>query len=332
MFTGRAAWAYVHLPTPRADRPTAPTHTEGVPAPQPDLDVLDAIADLVARGGVGVLTGAGMSTESGIPDYRGPDGTRRGKPMEYGEFVSGPEARRRYWARAYIGWDRFAAAEPNAGHRVVAALQRAGLLGPIVTQNVDGLHQKAGAREVLELHGTLARVRCLSCGCSLDRDIVQTMLARANPGFADRARTREIRPDGDVALPEDAVQDFRLARCPDCGADTLKPDVVYFGESVPKERVERAYAIVDAARTLLVLGSSLQVMSGYRFVRHAHRRGTPVAIITRGRTRGDDQATHRLDAGLGEALVALAGRVGVGGDFGQIVDGEYATGLPLGLV
>ncbi len=279
-----------------------------------------------------MLSGAGMSTESGIPDYRGPDGQRRVKPMEYGEFVATSAARQRYWARAYVGWDRFAASRPNAGHRVVAALQRAGLIGPIVTQNVDGLHQGAGARDVLELHGTLSVVRCLTCADRTARDDVQARLAQANPGFADRIRTQEIRPDGDVALGEDAVRSFRLAHCLRCGADTLKPDVVYFGESVPKERVERAYAAVEAASTLLVLGSSLQVMSGYRFVRHAHKRGTPVAIITRGRTRGDAEATYHLDAGLGEALVALADRVGVLGEFGTVVDGEYATGLPLGLV
>jgi NAD-dependent SIR2 family protein deacetylase len=303
-----------------------------VPAPHPDLAVLDAIADLVADGGVCVLSGAGMSTESGIPDYRGPDGQRRVKPMEYGEFVATSAARQRYWARAYVGWDRFAASRPNAGHRVVAALQRAGLVGPIITQNVDGLHQEAGADDVLELHGTLSVVRCLTCADRTAREQVQARLAAANPGFAEHIRTREVRPDGDVAIADDAVRSFRLARCLRCGADTLKPDVVYFGESVPKDRVERAYAAVDAAATLLVLGSSLQVMSGYRFVRHAHKRGTPVAVITRGRTRGDAEATHHLDAGLGEALVALAERVGVTGDSGPVVDGEYATGLPLGLV
>lgn len=305
-------------------------------APHPDLAVLDAIAGLLTDGPACVLTGAGMSTESGIPDYRGPDGQRRVKPMEYGEFVAGPQARQRYWARAFAGWDRFESSRPNAGHRVVAALQAQGYLGPIITQNVDGLHQEAGAHDVLELHGTLSVVRCLTCEDRTSRESVQTMLAQLNPGFADRLRAHggagRVNPDGDVALDDDLVATFRLARCRRCGADTLKPDVVYFGESVPKGRAERAYAAVDAAPSLLVLGSSLQVMSGYRFVRHAHKHGTPVAIITRGRTRGDAEATYQVDAGLGESLVALAERLGVSGDFGDVVDGEYATGLPLGLV
>ncbi|MCB1254639.1 MAG: NAD-dependent protein deacetylase [Austwickia sp.] len=307
-----------------------------VPAPQPDRAALAAIADLLSRRAVAVLTGAGMSTESGIPDYRGPDGTRRVRPMEYAEFVGSAAARQRYWARAYVGWARFSAARPNAGHRVVAALQRTGHLGPIVTQNVDGLHQEAGATDVLELHGTLAVVRCLTCEDRSPRDVVQARLAAANPGFGstddDPRALGRIQPDGDVALADHAVRSFRLVRCRSCGADTLKPDVVYFGESVPKERVALAYAAVEAGSALLVLGSSLQVMSGYRFVRHAHKRGTRVAIITRGKTRGDAEATHRLDAGLGESLVALAAALGVTDDFGAVVDGEYATGLPLGLV
>lgn len=303
-----------------------------MPAPHPDARVFDAIVGRVATGGVCVLSGAGMSTESGIPDYRGPDGQRRVKPMEYGEFVGSVDARQRYWARAHVGWRRFISSEPNAGHRVVAALQHGGLVGQIVTQNVDGLHQAAGAHDVLELHGTLSIVRCLTCEDRTPRELVQTRLTELNPGFSERIHTHEIRPDGDVALIEDAVRSFRLAECLACGADTLKPDVVYFGESVPKTRVAQAYAAVDACSTLLVLGSSLQVMSGYRFVRHAHKHGIPVAIITRGRTRGDGEATHRLDAALGEALVALAARLGLPGDFGEIVDGEYATGLPLGLV
>lgn len=299
--------------------------------PHPDLEVLHEIADLVAGGRVCLLTGAGMSTESGIPDYRGPDGTRRVQPMTYQEFTAGPESRRRYWSRAHVGWQRFAASAPNAGHRVVAALQRHGFVSGIITQNVDGLHQRAGARDVLELHGTLSLVRCLTCEDRIPREELEQRLAELNPGFAERVRTGEIRPDGDVALAEEDVEAFVLATCRVCGADTLKPDVVYFGENVPKDRVARAYDAVDASDTLLVLGSSLAVMSGYRFVRHSHKAGRPIAIITRGRTRGDEQATHRIDAGLGESLVTLAGLLGVQEDFGEVVDGEYATGLPLGL-
>ena len=299
--------------------------------PHPDAATLEAIADLLAGGEVSVLTGAGMSTESGIPDYRGPDGTRRVQPMTYGEFVSGPEARRRYWSRAHVGWERFSAARPNAGHRVLAALQREGLVGGPITQNVDGLHAQAGSTDVLELHGTLALVRCLTCEDREPRASVEARLSELNPGFAASVRTGEVRPDGDVTLPEADIAGFVLARCRVCGADTLKPDVVYFGENVPKERVARAYERVEASRALLVLGSSLQVMSGYRFVRASAKEGRPIAIVTRGRTRGDEQATLRLDAGLGESLVALADLLGVTGDFGPVVDGEYATGLPLGL-
>ncbi|GMA40426.1 NAD-dependent protein deacetylase [Mobilicoccus caccae] len=299
--------------------------------PHPDLATLEVIADLVAGGRVCILTGAGMSTESGIPDYRGPDGQRRVQPMQYSEFVAGPESRRRYWSRAHVGWTRFAASQPNAGHRVVAALQREGFAPSIITQNVDGLHQRAGASEVLELHGTLSLVRCLTCEDRIPRDLMEQRLAELNPGFAERVRSGEIRPDGDVTLPQADIDSFVLATCRSCGADTLKPDVVYFGENVPKQRVSRAYDAVDASDLLLVLGSSLQVMSGYRFVRHSHKARRPIAVITRGRTRGDGEATHRIDAGLGESLVALARMLGLDDDFGRLVDGEYATGLPLGL-
>ncbi|WP_409485665.1 NAD-dependent protein deacetylase [Arsenicicoccus dermatophilus] len=291
--------------------------------------ILDQIARAVHDGGVLALTGAGMSTESGIPDYRGPDGRRRVQPMTYAEFTATPDARRRYWARAYVGWERFAAARPNAGHRAVAALQGHGMITGLVTQNVDGLHQQAGSTGVLELHGTLSVVRCLTCEDRTSREAVQRRLAEANPGFG--ATTHEVRPDGDVALPDEVVAGFHLARCLVCGADTLKPDVVYFGESVPRERVDEAYRLVESASVLLVLGSSLKVMSGYRFVRRAHALGIPVAIITRGRTRGDDEATWQLDAPLGASLTALADRLGIEEDLGPVLDGEYATGLPLGL-
>jgi len=302
-----------------------------VHAPHPDAAELEILADLLSGGRICLLTGAGMSTESGIPDYRGPDGARRVQPMTYQEFTAGSDSRRRYWSRAHVGWQRFAASAPNAGHRVVAALQRHGFADSVITQNVDGLHQAAGAREVIELHGTLSLVRCLTCEDRTPREVVEQRLAHLNPGFAARVRTGEIRPDGDVTLAEDDVAEFVLATCRVCGADTLKPDVVYFGENVPKDRVARAYEAVDASRALLVLGSSLSVMSGYRFVRHSRKAGRPIGIITRGRTRGDAEATHRIDAGLGESLVALAGLLGLDEDFGPVVDGEYATGLPLGL-
>jgi NAD-dependent SIR2 family protein deacetylase len=269
---------------------------------------LDALVGLLADArDVLVLTGAGVSTDSGIPDYRGPDGARRVTPMQYREFVGSAEARRRYWARAFVGWQRFATVAPNAGHRAIAGLQTVGALGALITQNVDGLHQAAGSRDVVELHGSLAAVVCIGCGERSWRAALDARLRSLNPGF-DPER-REIRPDGDVALDEGDVEGFVVPRCVRCGADLLKPDVVFFGESVPKARVTRSFALVDAADALLVLGSSLHVYSGYRFVRRAVDRGIPVAIVTRGPTRADREAAVRLDAPLAEALPGLSERL-----------------------
>jgi NAD-dependent SIR2 family protein deacetylase len=264
---------------------------------------LQRLVELVRRGNLVALTGAGISTESGIPDYRGPEGKQRVTPMMYQEFVGTAANRQRYWARSFVGWRRFAAAEPNAGHYAVAKMQQAGLLGAIITQNVDGLHQRAGARDVLELHGSLARVVCLNCGNRSGRAELEERLRVANPDFV--ATPHEIRPDGDVVLDDEEVRRFQLVRCLVCGSDLLKPDVIFFGESVPKVLVERCFAEVERSDALLVLGSSLQVMSGYRFVLRAAELGTPVAIVTRGITRGDDQATIRIDAPLGETLERL---------------------------
>ena len=261
-----------------------------------------------------VLTGAGISTDSGIPDYRGPDGLRRVTPMQHGEFVATSGARQRYWARSFIGWQRFSHAEPNDCHRAVAALQTRGALGPVITQNVDGLHQSAGSRRVTELHGSLAEVVCLTCDTRSDRDLLQARMAENNPGFEalasgeapDGSRvSSQIRPDGDIVLDDDLVTAFHLPHCTTCGADTLKPDVVFFGGSVPRDRVDACYALTDEAPALLVLGSSLAVMSGLRFVRHAAKRGIPVMAITRGPTRGDDLMTLRLDAPLRPTLRGL---------------------------
>ncbi len=294
---------------------TPPWATRELPAETRDPGAVDRLAALLREHpGTLVLTGAGMSTDSGIPDYRGRDGTRRVMPMQHGEFCASSENRQRYWARSFVGWQRFSRAEPNAGHHAVAALQDAGLLGPVVTQNVDGLHQAAGSREVTELHGTLAEVVCLTCGDRSGREELQARMAAANPGFGARVRgeapdgsrvSSQIRPDGDVVLPDDAVSGFRLPLCLGCGADTLKPDVVFFGGAVPRERVEACFALTDAAPALLVLGSSLAVMSGLRFVRHAARRGIPVMAVTRGPTRGDEHMTLRVDAPLAPTLERL---------------------------
>jgi NAD-dependent SIR2 family protein deacetylase len=250
-----------------------------------------------------VLSGAGLSTESGIPDYRGPTGlARQAEPMSYQAFTGAPAARQRYWARSHLGWQHIARAAPNQGHQAVAELQRRGLLSGIITQNVDGLHQQAGARDVIELHGSLSRVICLGCGERTPRTELDQRLRAANPAWDTQAR--QVNPDGDAVLDDGATGQFQVVDCLRC-TGALKPDVIFFGENVPPGRVADCYALVSAARALLVLGSSLTVMSGYRFVRHAARLGIPVAIINQGATRGDAQATLVLDAPLGPALTAL---------------------------
>ncbi len=261
----------------------------------------DAALGLCAAGPLVVLTGAGLSTDSGIPDYRGPGAPAR-MPMTYQEFVSGPEAQQRYWARSHLGWSRMRRAEPNAGHRAVAALGA----DLVITQNVDGLHEAAGTPSLVALHGRIADVVCLTCRRTTPRRDLQQRLEDANPGWAARHADVEVRPDGDVDLEETAG--FVVPACADCGGD-LKPDVVFFGENVPKPRVERCFAAVEALAatggTLLVAGSSLTVMSGLRFVRRAVQRDVPVVIVNRGPTRGDDLATYRLDAGTSTWLPAL---------------------------
>lgn len=266
-----------------------------------------ALADMVAAGGVVVLSGAGLSTESGIPDYRGPDGTlTRRTPMTYQAFTRDPGARHRYWARSHVGWRMMARAWPNAGHRAVARLERQGLLTGVVTQNVDGLHQAGGARNVIELHGGIDRVVCLDCGELSSREVLDRRLRQVNPHF--EARFSAVNPDGDVDLPDHLVADFQMVGCQGCRG-TLKPDVVFFGETVPAERVQACFSLVEQARALLVLGSSLTVMSGRRFVLRAATLGIPVAIVNRGATRGDGHAGLTIDAPLGLALPDLVRRV-----------------------
>ncbi|MFI5924432.1 NAD-dependent protein deacetylase [Micromonospora sp. NPDC051543] len=266
------------------------------------------LAALVAGGQVVVLSGAGLSTESGIPDYRGPSGVaRRHTPMTFQAFTRDAVARRRYWARSHLGWRLIARATPNAGHRAVARLQDAGLVDAVITQNVDGLHGAAGSDRVVELHGRLDEVTCLDCGNLTSREDVDRRLREANPDFV--ARVAAVNPDGDVDLPDEQVAGFRPVDCGICGTGMLKPDVVFFGETVPPQRVARCFALVGQARAVVVLGSSLTVMSGRRFVIRAAKQGIPVAIVNQGPTRGDGYATVRVDAPLGEVLPVLAERV-----------------------
>jgi NAD-dependent SIR2 family protein deacetylase len=257
----------------------------------------------IAEGGVVVLSGAGLSTDSGIPDYRGPSGSaRRGSPMTYQRFTGDDVARQRYWARSHLGWRNIGDARPNDGHRAVADLQRLGLVDGIITQNVDGLHQAGGAHGVVELHGNLARIVCLHCGELTGRTEMAARLDAANPVFAGVATA--INPDGDAELDDAALDGFEVVDCLGCGG-LLKPDVVYFGETVPVDRVERSFALVGSARTLLVLGSSLTVMSGRRFVLRAAKLGIRVAIVNRGVTRGEPYAGIVVDAPLGIVLPHL---------------------------
>jgi NAD-dependent SIR2 family protein deacetylase len=262
---------------------------------------LDAL-DLLRGRPLVVLTGAGLSTDSGIPDYRGPGSSPR-TPMTYQEFVSGPAARQRYWARSHLGWGRMRRADPNPGHHAITRLDPELL----ITQNVDGLHERAGTRSVVALHGRISEVVCLGCRTTSSRASLHERLTRLNPRFADAHAGLEMRPDGDVELEETAS--FVVPDCDSCGG-VLKPDVVFFGENVPAPRVERCYAAVDALAdthgALLVAGSSLTVMSGLRFVRRAAKAGTPIVVVNRGATRGDALATYKLDLGCTDFLEALA--------------------------
>ena len=254
---------------------------------------------------VAVLTGAGMSTDSGIPDYRGPD-SPPSNPMTIRQFTSDPVFRQRYWARNHVGWRHMDDTLPNAGHRALAALERSGVVSGVITQNVDLLHTKAGSRNVVNLHGTYAEVICLACGHTMTRAALAELLETANPGFVERAEAVggiAVAPDADAVVHDTTM--FTIIGCPDCGG-MLKPNIVYFGENVPKDRVAQAYALVDDADALLVAGSSLTVFSGYRFVRHAAALGIPIAIINRGRTRGDDLATVKIDNGCSPMLALLA--------------------------
>ena len=254
---------------------------------------------------VAVLTGAGMSTDSGIPDYRGPD-SPPSNPMTIRQFTSDPVFRQRYWARNHVGWRHMDDTQPNAGHRAVAALERDGVVNGVIAQNVDLLHTKPGSRDVINLHGTYAQVICLSCGHAMSRAALAEELDALNPGFTKRVEAvggLAVAPDADAVVAD--TTSFRYLDCATCGG-MLKPDIVYFGESVPKEVVQQAFSRVEDAEVLLVAGSSLTVFSGYRFVRHAAALGIPVAIVNRGPTRADDLATVKVEGGCSELLTLLS--------------------------
>ena len=249
-----------------------------------------------------VLSGAGVSTASGIPDYRDRNGEwKQSEPMHFGEFRSSIVARRRYWARSFIGWQRFSRARPNAAHRALAEFESTGKVGTLVTQNVDGLHRDAGSRSLIELHGVLNKVRCCDCHTTIDRDQYQAALKQANPGW--HAEVFRFKPDGDAVLAENNYEDFSVPDCPNCGG-TVKPDVVMFGEGVPNARVQRVLSAIDRANGLLVVGSSLMVFSAFRFARHASARRMPIAIVNQGRTRADDMATLKIDCDCETVLPA----------------------------
>ncbi len=275
----------------------------------PDLSQLDSLVDLLRGRRIVALVGAGCSTESGIPDYRGPESSlRRRTPIQYQEFVRSEAARARYWARSTVGWRRIATARPNAAHFALAQLETAGSVVGVITQNVDGLHEAAGSRRVVELHGSLAAVRCLDCGERTARDEFQRRILALNADWARRLAPveHEAAPDGDAELPASALEHFCVPACDACGNGVLKPDVVFFGENVPRPRLEEAWRVFDDGDVLLVIGSSLTVYSGRRFIYRAGEIGRPIAVMNVGPTRADDVAAVKVEAPLGAALPAVA--------------------------
>lgn len=274
------------------------------------VDAAARLADWLARHRrVFVLTGAGCSTASGIPDYRDEAGAwKRKPPITYQTFVADPLLRARYWARSFVGWPGFAAAQPNAAHRALAALERTGTVSLVITQNVDGLHQRAGSVRVVDLHGRLDEVVCLDCGMRLPREAVQSRLAEENPDWHGLHARRA--PDGDADLDGLDFARFRAPDCARCGG-LLKPDVVFFGENVPRLRVSTAQSALQESDAMLVVGSSLMVYSGFRFAAAAHALGLPLAILTRGVTRADAHAALKLDADCATALPEALERLGV---------------------
>jgi NAD-dependent SIR2 family protein deacetylase len=265
---------------------------------------LDAATRILVRRRIVVLSGAGISTDSGIPDYRGENSVPR-TPMTFQAFLADAEARARYWAGSHLGWRRFEHAAPNAGHVALAVLESAGVVNGILTQNVDALHERAGSARVVNLHGRLDRVRCLTCGQVYARDAVTRQISELNPWLTE-TDSAVLHPDGDADVS--GLKGFSVPACELCGG-ILKPDIVFFGEFIPTTTFFQASALVRGADALLVVGSSLVVNSGIRFLDQADKRHLPVVIINRGVTRGDSRATVKLDAGTSETLTALADRL-----------------------
>ncbi|TFC07350.1 Sir2 family NAD-dependent protein deacetylase [Cryobacterium mannosilyticum] len=267
-------------------------------------EALDTVAELLRGKQTAVLTGAGMSTDSGIPDYRGKGAPVR-TPMNFQTFVGDERARKRYWAGSHVGWHRFRAAEPNLGHRSLARLEQHGAISGVITQNVDGLHTRAGSRHVVDLHGSMDLVVCLACGQAFGRDSVAARLEKDNPflGVPDAVR---VAPDGDAEVAD--VESFVIPACTVCGG-MLKPNVVFFGELVPTVKFTEATALVAGAEALVIAGSSLVVNSGIRLLEQARRRKLPIVVINRGVTKGDGRALIKLEAGTSETLAGLAARL-----------------------
>lgn len=259
------------------------------------------LASLMRGKRTAVLTGAGVSTDSGIPDYRGAGAPVR-TPMTVQDFLSSESKRKRYWAGSHLGWRHFGSARPNAGHETLALLESRGLVNGVITQNVDGLHTRAGSRKVVELHGSMDTVSCLDCGQVFARQAVAEQLEQANP-WIDQDGAVRIAPDGDADVEQ--LDRFVLPVCTVCGG-RLKPDVVFFGEIVPPSKFSQAAALVAGADLLLIIGSSLTVNSGIRLMEQARRRQIPIAVVNRGATKGDSRAAHKLDAGASETLATIA--------------------------
>ncbi len=259
---------------------------------------------LLGAGNVFVLTGAGVSTDSGIPDYRDELGAWKGRePVQYRDFVGSDAVRRRYWARSMLGFPLMSRAKPNAAHLALRTLEARGQLSLLVTQNVDGLHRQAGAQALVDLHGRIDQVRCLGCGALTERAALQSELLTRNPELA-RASAQSvatIKPDGDAELADVDYQRFEVVPCASCGG-MLKPHVVFFGENVPADRVTRSMAALEQSSAMLIVGTSLMVFSGFRFARAAARFGVPIAIVNRGFTRADELAALKLNGSVADVL------------------------------